>query len=461
MTKQFFSYSADDGFEFHTSETEARTAAENMLKAHRAEAEHVYEWPDNTDDICWGRLSARAIEHPCEDSNSVDYSLDEIASPERMALREWLDKTDWVQKSSTVQELGMHRADVLRKRIQALEAKPATVAPNIRAARDAIIKVCEALEPEDWCGDERMLSALSRALDALDCKTPATFAAPLEPTPAIVELLAYQGTYGVRDDFQAKRSERHQVFCRDDDDLKTVAAFADADEADAKAEELNARAAWAKIAEACGVTLAPDAVNGPVSPDESNWCNWVAQMIGGYLRMDIDDERIPHIAAVMRNRLWGFPRPKAKTHNPYTGTPRDPRDIASDPQGVLIVERLGVATPTAGPTNHDMCGALVDVIERMCDGLENYRLTDPWGDDDEDMLKEARKLVAGAREWVDIEPSAAERAALELYRPPFLFACEYVTDSKGEPVCLPAVSAELGRMIATALTAYWGARGIA
>lgn len=40
-----------------------------------------------------------------------------------LALNEWFEKTDWVQKTCTVDELGMHRADILKKRIDALQAK--------------------------------------------------------------------------------------------------------------------------------------------------------------------------------------------------------------------------------------------------------------------------------------------------------------------------------------------------
>lgn len=39
------------------------------------------------------------------------------------ALNEWLEKTEWVQKTSHGQHLGMHRADVMKQRIERLEAK--------------------------------------------------------------------------------------------------------------------------------------------------------------------------------------------------------------------------------------------------------------------------------------------------------------------------------------------------
>ena len=39
------------------------------------------------------------------------------------AFSEWLEKTEWVQKTVHFSELGMHRADVLRKRIDLLKAE--------------------------------------------------------------------------------------------------------------------------------------------------------------------------------------------------------------------------------------------------------------------------------------------------------------------------------------------------
>lgn len=45
----------------------------------------------------------------------------------RAACNEWLDKTEWVQSTTKPAELGKHRADVMRERIQALEAEVATL----------------------------------------------------------------------------------------------------------------------------------------------------------------------------------------------------------------------------------------------------------------------------------------------------------------------------------------------
>jgi hypothetical protein len=37
-----------------------------------------------------------------------------------LVLKQWLEKTEWVQETAQGGELGMHRADVLKKRIETL-----------------------------------------------------------------------------------------------------------------------------------------------------------------------------------------------------------------------------------------------------------------------------------------------------------------------------------------------------
>ena len=41
----------------------------------------------------------------------------------KAAYDKWQEKTEWVQQTATYDELGMHRADVLKKRIDELEAE--------------------------------------------------------------------------------------------------------------------------------------------------------------------------------------------------------------------------------------------------------------------------------------------------------------------------------------------------
>ena len=44
------------------------------------------------------------------------------ADMHKAAYDEWQEKTEWVQQTATYDELGMHRADVLKQRIAKLEA---------------------------------------------------------------------------------------------------------------------------------------------------------------------------------------------------------------------------------------------------------------------------------------------------------------------------------------------------
>jgi hypothetical protein len=48
---------------------------------------------------------------------------DDLVQRLRTELLEWLDKTKWVQQTCQTHELGLHRADILRNRIEALTAE--------------------------------------------------------------------------------------------------------------------------------------------------------------------------------------------------------------------------------------------------------------------------------------------------------------------------------------------------
>lgn len=66
------------------------------------------------------------------------------------ALTEWLDKTEWVQKSAQVHELGLHRADIIRARMTRLQTE-----------RDGIaLAIVERLERA--CGAKGMPPTLVR-----------------------------------------------------------------------------------------------------------------------------------------------------------------------------------------------------------------------------------------------------------------------------------------------------------
>jgi len=69
---------------------------------------------------------------------------------------EWCEKTNWVRQTCKPRELGMHLADVLRARIQALDAENKSLRERLDAAGDLdpalsreVYRACEDL-PEGW-----------------------------------------------------------------------------------------------------------------------------------------------------------------------------------------------------------------------------------------------------------------------------------------------------------------------
>ena len=62
-----------------------------------------------------------------------------LAEPEpnyKKALEVWLDKTEWVQETVKPHELGMHRADVLKQRIQEVSPQRTWVTTTWRGLTD-------------------------------------------------------------------------------------------------------------------------------------------------------------------------------------------------------------------------------------------------------------------------------------------------------------------------------------
>ena len=77
-----------------------------------------------------------------------------LAQPEpnyKKALEVWLDKTEWVQETVKPHELGMHRADVLKQRIEATLVQPE--------------------QHQDWCASlTRMLMSMPPKPAPCNCK---------------------------------------------------------------------------------------------------------------------------------------------------------------------------------------------------------------------------------------------------------------------------------------------------
>ena len=84
--------------------------------------------------------------------HTVEQQRNELA----LTVREWLEKTEWVQQTCIPAELGMHRADVLRARIDSLSGE-------ILMMRDVLKEAYEVIATID--GDEsEMLFGLRNAI---------------------------------------------------------------------------------------------------------------------------------------------------------------------------------------------------------------------------------------------------------------------------------------------------------
>ena len=113
------------------------TTPEPLIKKHMPEG--VLAFFDNEEDA----RRAKAL-HPGTDYKRAPYvraaALSAVtAERDRLqqfeaAYNEWHDKTEWVQKTAKAHELGKHRADVLKDRVDQLQAEVETLRKVIRAA---------------------------------------------------------------------------------------------------------------------------------------------------------------------------------------------------------------------------------------------------------------------------------------------------------------------------------------
>ena len=70
----------------------------------------------------WGFTSQRTVPKRKAAITAIKEALAQTEPNYKKALEVWLDKTEWVQETVKSHELGMHRADVLKQRIE--EALP-------------------------------------------------------------------------------------------------------------------------------------------------------------------------------------------------------------------------------------------------------------------------------------------------------------------------------------------------
>ncbi|WP_313329446.1 hypothetical protein [Comamonas sp.] len=132
--------------------------------------------PENTD-----ALSLAAwIDSDFDPDEMLERGYDAIATELRRlskveaAFSEWIEKTDWVQRTAKPAELGVHRADVLANRIAALEAELKDTNDMNQQLRDqntAVDAACAALEragieaANRAAAAEQQVTALTQRLD--------------------------------------------------------------------------------------------------------------------------------------------------------------------------------------------------------------------------------------------------------------------------------------------------------
>lgn len=112
----------------------------------------------------WKR-NTEALQEFLGEKTVEEVALELLAENNRLgqieyAFSEWIEKTDWMQSTVQASELGRHRADVLRTRIDQFKAEN-------EALRKAIADVDGALEREYWseyAGLEETRSILDAAI---------------------------------------------------------------------------------------------------------------------------------------------------------------------------------------------------------------------------------------------------------------------------------------------------------
>ena len=93
----------------------------------------------------------------------IKEALAQVEPNYKKALEVWLDKTEWVQETVKPHELGMHRADVLKQRIQ--EASPQRTWVGLTDGEvDKMILLMGF--PPDWITENAIVKNIVRNLEA-------------------------------------------------------------------------------------------------------------------------------------------------------------------------------------------------------------------------------------------------------------------------------------------------------
>jgi hypothetical protein len=82
---EWFSYSANAGFELHDSEDSARATAERQLEDEREYARANDGWGDGVESVCWGRVSQVSSEAVMRPGGSEGMAYSEFSLSEPVA----------------------------------------------------------------------------------------------------------------------------------------------------------------------------------------------------------------------------------------------------------------------------------------------------------------------------------------------------------------------------------------
>jgi hypothetical protein len=85
---------------------------------------------------------------------------------------------------------------------------------------------------------------------------------------------------------------------------------------------------------------------------------------------------------------------KTMLFNPYTGRPRDPRDIQSDPEGILVLDPDEPLRAYAPPAADAVSEAMVEAAARAFWGADIDYMFNPR--DAENVRKTLRRAIAAA-----------------------------------------------------------------
>jgi hypothetical protein len=86
----------------------------------------------------------------------------------RTELLEWLDKTKWVRQTCQTHELGLHRADILRDRIEALTAALEAHENHMAAGQTLAVKYLVPEVDPDSIGKDEFVSHIIEHFDGPD-----------------------------------------------------------------------------------------------------------------------------------------------------------------------------------------------------------------------------------------------------------------------------------------------------